>query len=277
MNLIDEPGWDSFARTYASDRFRKQSAAMGTPLTELLVSEAGVRHDLQILDIACGTGEPAISLANKLKGSGLVIATDVSPNPLGIAEQRARQRALGNIRFQVADAHSLPFHDEHFDLVTCRLGLMFMSDLQKVLREIRRVLKPGGRFVTVCWGPIRQAYFETTVGTMLEAFPELQFPDTGKVMFKFCEPGTLTRAFKEAGFSEAHDEIRDVEWTWNGTAQEVWEYFQAVTIPFAPLFSSLPSDKKPDVNQRVVEAISSYIKGNQVCFGGKFILATATR
>lgn len=277
MHLIDEPNWDSFARTNASDRFRKQSAAMGTPLTELLVREANAQPGSLVLDIACGTGEPAISLATRLSGSGLVIATDVSPNPLGIAEQRARQRALGNIRFQVADAHSLSFNDQHFDLVTCRLGLMFMTELPKVLREVCRVLKPGGRFVTVCWGSMQQPYFETTVGTILEVFPELQFPDTGKVMFKFCEQGTLTREFKEAGFSEGHDEVRDVEWTWNGTPQEVWEYFQAVTIPFAPLFGSLPNDRKQEVNNKVVEAISKYAIGDQVRFGGKFILATATR
>lgn len=277
MNLIDVPNWDSFARTNASDRFRKQSAAMGTPLTELLVGETNLPPGARVLDIACGTGEPAISLATQLNGTGMVIATDISTNPLEIAEQRGRQRALGNVRFQLADAHSLPFADENFDFATCRLGLMFLIDLPKALREIRRVLKPGGRFVTVNWGPIQQPYFETTIGTIVKQFPDLQFPNTGDMMFKFSVPGTLTRAFKAAGFSEAHDEIRDVAWTWHGTPQEVWEYFQAVTIPFSPLLNAVPSDKKQEVNEKVLQAISAYADGDQVRFGAKFILATATR
>lgn len=277
MTVEQQPGWNSFARTNASDRFRKQSAIMGTPLTEMIVREARVEPNMRVLDIASGTGEPAISIATLLNGTGEVVATDISNEPLKIAEGRAQQRGLKNIRFQFADVHQLPFEDEQFDRVTSRLGLMFFADLGKALSEIRRVLKPGGRFTAVAWGPMEQPYFDATIGTVLKLCPELQLPQSGKNMFKFGDEGTLTRALKEVGFSEAHDEIRTVDWNWQGTPEEVWDYFQAVTVPFAPLLKAVSSNKQEIVSNAVLREIAKYVEGSQIAFRGQFILATAKR
>ena len=128
-----EADWNSFARLNAGERFRRQSAMMGAPLTNLIVDEAHIEPGLHVLDIACGAGEPAISLATKLNGTGEVIGTDISAEPLKVAEGRAEQRALKNVAFRLADAHQLPFNDAQFDRVTSRLGLMFFSDLPNCL------------------------------------------------------------------------------------------------------------------------------------------------
>ena len=74
--------WNTFARVNASQRWRKPSAAMGRAMTEAIVREAHVEAHMRVLDVACGTGEPAISLATLLNGTGEVIATDISSEPL---------------------------------------------------------------------------------------------------------------------------------------------------------------------------------------------------
>jgi ubiquinone/menaquinone biosynthesis C-methylase UbiE len=275
MSSDKQLGWNSFARTNASDRWRKQSAMMGTPLTELIVREAQVASGMRVLDVASGTGEPAISIATLLNGTGEVVATDISTEPLKIAEARAQQRGLTNIRCRIADVHELPFENASFDRVTSRLGLMFFADLPHALREIRRVLKPRGQFTAVVWGSMQQPYFETTIGSVIKLCPELQLPKSGAAMFKFGQVGTLTSALNDAGFEHARDELRNVEWTWPGKPEDAWEYFQAVTIPFTPLLKSAPAHRREELNQHVVEAMRGCQDGERVCFRGQFILAIA--
>jgi SAM-dependent methyltransferase len=228
-----------------------------------------------VLDVASGTGEPAISIATFLKGTGEVIATDLSEQPLKIAEQRAAQRGLTNIQFRVADVHQLPLEDASFDRVTCRLGLMFFADLAVSLREIRRVLKRGGRFSAAAWGPIAQHYFDTTVGTVREMCPELNLPESAKRMFRFCTPGVLAEPLRAAGFRHTEEGFREVDWTWEGSSEDCWDYFQAVTIPFAPLLTAIPPDRKKEVDRAVLKRVESISCNGRISFKGLFVVANA--
>ncbi len=92
--MNNSPDWNSFARKQAGERWRKQSAAMGRGLTELVVREAAVEPGMNVLDVACGSGEPAISIASQLNNAGQVIGVDISAEPLAVARERATQRKL---------------------------------------------------------------------------------------------------------------------------------------------------------------------------------------
>jgi ubiquinone/menaquinone biosynthesis C-methylase UbiE len=129
-------GWRKWHR-----RFALQSAT----LTDLIISGAQLRQGMNVLDLASGSGEPALTAAQVVGPDGHVAATDISSEMLLVAEENARSLGLGNLTFRQMDAQELPFQDESFDAVTCRLGLMFFPDPRAALREVRRVLRPGGR------------------------------------------------------------------------------------------------------------------------------------
>jgi ubiquinone/menaquinone biosynthesis C-methylase UbiE len=269
--------WNSFGRANASQKWRRQSAAMGNDMTRAIVAAAQVGSGMRVLDIACGTGEPAISLAAVLVGDGDVVGVDISPAPLKIAEERAIQRGLSNVTFQQADAHELPFPDNSFDCITSRLGIMFFSDLPRALSEMRRVLKPSGRAILLVWGPMDQPYFQTTIGAILRMLPEASVPESGRKMFALGNKGVLAQVLRQAGFSEVKEELVTVPWTWMGTPEEVWEYFQDVAVPFASFIQSIPADRRDEIDAEVLKAISQYYDGTSIKFTATVNIAVAVK
>jgi ubiquinone/menaquinone biosynthesis C-methylase UbiE len=275
--LQENADWNSFGRANASQKWRRQSAAMGNDVTRAIVAAAQVQPGMRVLDIACGAGEPAISIAQLLAGSGDVVGIDISPSPLKIAAERAIQRGLSNVTFQQADAHELPFTDNSFDRITSRLGVMFFSDLPRALSEMRRVLKPEGRAILLVWGPMDQPYFETTIGTILRMLPRVATPESGRKMFALGHKGVLSKALQQAGFLQITEELSTVPWTWPGTPEEVWEYFQDVTVPFASLIQSIPANRRGEIGAEVVKAISKYCDGTSIKFTATVNIAIAAK
>jgi ubiquinone/menaquinone biosynthesis C-methylase UbiE len=109
-----------------------------------LVELAHVQSTDVVLDVATGTGHTAFAFAPHVKS---VIATDVTPEMLNEGEHLMAESGIQNMEFRIADAHDLPFEDTAFDIVTCRRVAHHFVDIRRALREIRRVLKPGGRLV----------------------------------------------------------------------------------------------------------------------------------
>ena len=273
--MSNSPDWNSFARKQAGERWRKQSAAMGRGLTELLVREAAVEPGMSVLDVACGSGEPAISIASRLTDTGRVIGVDISPEPLAVARERATQRKLTNVSFQQADVQRLPFADATFDRVTCRLGLMFIADVAQALGEIKRVLRPNGRFAMATWGPLAQPYFENTIGTVRRMIPQLQVPPGAESMFRFGNPDVLRSALSSAGFVDVESDLKRVPWNWEGTPRELWEYFQGVTVPFAPMLKEIPRERKQEIDREVEAEIRHLYDGSMVRLEAQFTVAVA--
>jgi hypothetical protein len=96
-------------------------------------------------------------------------------------------------------------------------------------------------------------------------------------MFKFGEEKKLTSALTAVGFTSAHADLREVDWNWVGMPEELWDYFQAVTVPFAALLAGIPEEKKTAVDRAVVEEIGKHFDGRQIRFGGLFVISNAVR
>jgi len=99
------------------------------------------------LDVCCGTGDLALELGRRVTPGGHVVGCDFSEPMLDLAREKAAARGAGGVRFEWADALELPYDGERFDAVTVGFGVRNLADLDRGLREMARVLKPGGRAV----------------------------------------------------------------------------------------------------------------------------------
>src|ERR1700686_4378331 len=115
-------------------------------VNDRLVELASVRAGNRVLDIATGSGEPALTAARAVGDSGRIVAVDMSPGMLAIARERIDAAGLTTVELVESDAESLRLDPHSFDAVLCRWGLMFMPDLDTVVRAMHRALKPGGGF-----------------------------------------------------------------------------------------------------------------------------------
>jgi SAM-dependent methyltransferase len=272
-----EPVWGSQFRLIASEKWKAKSAAMGQAVTDALVAYAQPAPGMQVLDLASGTGEPAISLAIRVGAQGQVTALDLSAELLAIAAQRALACGLTNFTIQQADAHSLPFPDSSFDLATSRFGVMFFRDPGLAFRELLRVLRPGARACFLAWGSFDQPYWQTMMGVVHRHVGGPLFEPDGPDPFRFAEPGSLAAVLRSAGFAAVAEETKTLPWTWPGTVEEVWEQAQALAVPFRPMLERVPAEKWPEIHSEVHAAVRPYFDGEKVAFGASVVLASGKK
>jgi ubiquinone/menaquinone biosynthesis C-methylase UbiE len=266
--------WSSSYRLVAAEKWKAKSAAMGNAVTGALVEYSRPLPDMRVLDLASGTGEPAISLAQCVGPRGSVTAVDQSSELLDIAAERARNKKLSNFTIQQADARQLPFAGQRFDLATCRFGVMFFSDAQRALAELRRVLKPGARACFAAWGPMEQPYWQTTMKIVHRHAGGTMLPAGGSDPFRFSATGSLSEVLSAAGFHEVEESTQNLPWTWPGDAEEVFEYACAVAAPFRPMLERVPAEEWPAIRAEAKAAIERYRVEDEIRFGADVVLAS---
>ncbi len=217
---------------------------MGGAVTAALVEYAQPVAGMSVVDLASGTGEPGITLAECVGAKGTVMAVDQSAELLEIAAERARKKSLANFTTRQADAHALPFADRSFDLATCRFGVMFFADAAGALGELRRVLKPGARACFAAWGPMEQPYWQTTMKVVHRHVGGPLLASGGADPFRYSTAGSLLDVLRAAGFLEVEESLRNLPWTWLGDPEEVFEYACATAAPFRPMLERVPEEAR---------------------------------
>jgi SAM-dependent methyltransferase len=144
---VQRYGWDLAAEAYARHWHGPLAGVQG----ELLGLAAPAPGEA-VLDVACGTGLMAVAAARAVGQAGRVLGVDLADAMVQASRQRAQHLGLGQAAFERMDAEQLQLPDAGYDLALCALGLMYVPDPDAALREMRRILRPGGRAVLAVWG-----------------------------------------------------------------------------------------------------------------------------
>ena len=265
------PGWKKWERHFIHNL---------QPLTDMLVSNAGIKPGYSVLDLACGTGEPALTIAKMVGPSGRVVGVDLAPGMLAVARERMASQGLKNVTFQVNEHDDLPALQDHsFDAAVCRLGLMFMPDPVRMLKAIRRVLKPGGKASAVVWGPPEKApFFTVPMKAVSKHLPDLKPvpPGTPGGPFGIPSQEMLGGIYTKAGFSNFKSQKADVIVFEANSPEEYWEAVTETAGPIVLLLANMAPDKRKAVQEEVIQTLRGMFPSGSVRLGGEAIVGTGT-
>ena len=269
MDEVTAQGWR---------RWHDKSTAFWKELTSAMIDLARLEPNHRVLDLASGTGDPALTLAGLLNKGGHIVLTDLSPQMVDIAREHAARDGIRNASFDTVDAHALPYPDASFDRVTCRLGVMYFWNCLAALREIRRVLKPGGRAAFLAWGPrTENEYMRAALGPFKARRPFPDPPPDAPQPYRFSTPGSLAAELRAAGFSGVSEETRTLRLAWPGPADELWRRLYEISAPMRPYFDSFPAEEKAAAIKEVITNLSKYTQDGEVVTKAPIVLASGVK
>lgn len=177
------------------------------------LSQTGLRPGQHALDVAGGTGDLTIGMANQVGATGLVIHTDINEAMLSTGRDRLLDKGLAsNVRWSLANAECLPFADNSFHCITIGFGLRNVTDKAKALRSMYRALKPGGQLLILEFShptapglkPVYDWYSFNVLPKLgkMVANDEASYRYLAESIRKFPNQDTLLGMMREAGFDQ---------------------------------------------------------------------------
>ena len=269
-------GWAESAQywTKHSDTIHKMFA----PLTRALIERAGIQQGQTVLDVAGGAGEPSLTIAETVGPEGSVTCTDAVAQMVAAARAEAERRGLTNIQFRQCTADSLPFADNSFDVVVCRLGVMFFRDTVATLREILRVLEPNGRMAFAVWGKSDINPFCYAVTRVMEQHVKSPAPDPDSPnAFRFAEPGKLTSVMTQAGAIDVDEGVVSFDIAAPISAQQFWQMRSETSDTLRLKLVQLSADEQAQIATEVEREVEEFFPSNQMKFPAQLIIATGKK
>jgi ubiquinone/menaquinone biosynthesis C-methylase UbiE len=247
-------------------------------VSKRLVELANIKRGDKVLDIATGIGEPAITAAERVGGNGHVLATDISPQMLSVAKQRAVSMAMEKImEFKEGDAESIDLSASSFNAVLCRCGLMFLLNLPIALSKIHRALVPDGYIAAAVWATPDKVPFIglafNTIRNEIHAPPPT--PGTPNP-FSLADEYKLKNSFIEVGFKDIHTEHLNAVSEFD-SAEDYTQFQKEIAAPAIAMLANETKSRRDEIWDKVTEAAKKYsdnsghiqFSNEAICIAGK--------
>jgi enediyne biosynthesis protein CalE5 len=267
----------------AAEGWRKNHARlkeMTAPVTQLMLELALVAPGHRVLDIACGSGIPAIPAAQAVGPAGFVLATDQAPEMVEVARENAKNEAVSNIDFRLVDGEQLNVEPNSFDAVTCRWGIMFMPEPVLCLRQAYEALKANGRIAVAVWGPPERNPFVALPMMVARKYytgPPLPDPLAPGGVFSFADKNRLQFVFEQAGFRDIHIDEMEIPMSVFDSGQEYWEWCREFLGPLRRILDQMAEDTVRKIGDEIAQAAPQGKPDGKVSLSGNPILASATK
>jgi ubiquinone/menaquinone biosynthesis C-methylase UbiE len=229
--------WSAAANDY--DAFSQE---VTLPFAEDAARLVHIGPGTRVLDVAAGTGNFTFAAARR---GATVLATDFAPGMVALLERKIRDRRLGDsVSAAVMDGQALDLPDASFDVAASIFGLLFFADHDRGLRELLRVLVPGGRAVVSTWAPPPRGEMSRILGiAMSKAMPSIPAAPALPHWAELGEANAFRERMLATGFAKAH--IVEVRHVWVFDRVEAFtETIPKVAPPAVAMFNAMTAEQR---------------------------------
>ncbi|WP_455208880.1 class I SAM-dependent methyltransferase [Kaarinaea lacus] len=265
----NQPDWDKIAEKF--DIWLPQLAPVGEALLEALDAQPGDH----IIDLGSGTGEPALTLARRMNGHIQITGIDAAEGMVKVAQSKVASERLSGIEFTAMPAEEMNFDDNHFDRALCRFGVMLFADPLQGLKEMRRVLKPGGHFALAVWSTpetMRTLYWSYEV--FKHRLEEDYHPPLAKVT-SLGAPGIMDELLREAGFTQFKVEAKTFHYQFT-SFNAYWNAVEASDI-LKMQYDALPEDQRDSIRDEVGRFARDFIHDGNLVIPHEYLLVSGNK
>ena len=269
--MVSQPLTRAFAAPPPENYERYFVPLIGRPVAEDLIHAASLGKGERVLDVGCGTGVVTRLAAGQVRPDGTVAGLDINPGMLAVA--RSVTPLELEVEWYEADACAIPLPDASFDVVLCQMSLQFIPDRGQGLREMRRVLVPGGRLVLNVPGPAAPV-FETLARAMGEHVAP-QAEGFVRAVFALDDDGELESLLTEAGFQDVHVRAETRELSLPAPGDFLWQYVGST--PLAAIVADADDRAQAALAADVIAEWRTLAGGDGIDVRQRMLTATARR
>jgi ubiquinone/menaquinone biosynthesis C-methylase UbiE len=240
--------------------------AIFAPWAPLVVDLAHPRAGDRVLDVACGTGIVARTVAERVGPAGAVVGVDLNPGMLRVARTRCSpsRHGVAPVEWQEASADNLPFPNASFDVAYCQLGLQFFSDRPAALCEMHRVLVAGGRLPLMVWRSLGES---PGFAVLADALERRVGPAAAAIMrapFSLSDADELAALVRDADFRDVAVQPRTGMVRFPSVEKLVLSYVAGSPLA-GPVSQADPAAREALVGE-AQQALRKYTSATEVAF-----------